>query len=31
MIAVAMLVMTGMINAAMVLLGSPGHDALSFI
>jgi copper resistance protein D len=26
MIAVALLVMTGIINAAMVLLGSPGHD-----
>jgi putative copper resistance protein D len=31
MIAVALLVMTGMINAAMVLLGSPGHDALSYL
>ncbi|HEY2008778.1 MAG TPA: CopD family protein, partial [Rhizomicrobium sp.] len=26
MLAVALLVMTGIINAAMVLLGSPGHD-----
>ena len=31
MIAVALLVMTGMINAAMILLGSPGHDALSYL
>lgn len=31
MIAVALLVMTGMINAAMVLLGSPGHDALNYL
>jgi putative copper resistance protein D len=31
MIAVALLVMTGMINAAMVLLGTPGHDALPYL
>jgi copper resistance protein D len=31
MIAVALLVMTGMINAAMVLLGSPGHDAIPYL
>lgn len=31
MIAVAMLVMTGIINAAMVLLGSPGHDAAPYL
>ena len=31
MIAVALLVMTGIINAAMVLLGSPGHDAAPYI
>ncbi len=31
MIAVALLVMTGMINAAMVLLGSPGHDAAPYL
>lgn len=30
MIAVALLVMTGIINAAMVLLGSPGHDDLFY-
>ena len=30
MIAVALLVMTGMINSAMVLLGMPGHDALPY-
>ena len=30
-IAVALLVMTGMINAAMVLLGSPGHDASPYL
>lgn len=30
MIAVALLVMTGIINAAMVLLGSPGHDSLFY-
>lgn len=30
MIAVALLVMTGIINAAMVLLGNPGHDDLSY-
>ncbi len=29
-IAVALLVMTGVINAAMVLLGSPGHDTLLY-
>ena len=31
MIAVALLVMTGMINAAMVLLGTPGHDAAPYL
>ena len=31
MIAVALLVMTGMINAAMVLLGTPGRDALPYL
>ena len=31
MIAVALLVMTGMINSAMVLLGMPGHDALPYL
>lgn len=31
MVAVALLVMTGMINAAMVLLGTPGHDAPSYL
>jgi copper resistance protein D len=31
MIAVALLVMTGMINAAMVLLGSPGRDATPYL
>jgi putative copper resistance protein D len=31
MIAVGLLVMTGMINAAMVLLGMPGHDALPYL
>jgi len=31
MIAVALLVMTGMINASMVLLGTPGHDALAYL
>jgi putative copper resistance protein D len=30
MLAVALLVMTGIINAAMVLLGSPGHDDLFY-
>jgi putative copper resistance protein D len=30
MIAVALLVMTGIINAAMVLLGNPGHDNLAY-
>lgn len=30
MITVALLVMTGIINAAMVLLGSPGHDNLAY-
>lgn len=30
MIAVALLVMTGIINAAMVLLGNPGHDNLVY-
>ena len=30
MIAVALLVMTGIINAAMVLLGSPGYDSLLY-
>jgi putative copper resistance protein D len=31
MIAVALLIMTGMINALMVLLGSPGHDSTSYL
>ena len=31
MIAVLLLVMTGMINAAMVLLGSPGHDTRTYV
>jgi copper resistance protein D len=31
MIAVTLLVMTGMINSAMVLLGMPGHDALPYL
>lgn len=31
MIAVALLVMTGMINASMVLLGTPGHDAPAYL
>lgn len=31
MIAVALLVMTGMINASMVLLGNPGHDAPAYL
>lgn len=31
MIAVALLVMTGMINASMVLLGTPGHDASAYL
>jgi len=31
MVAVALLVMTGMINASMVLLGTPGHDAPSYL
>jgi len=31
MIAVALLVMTGIINSAMVLLGMPGHDALPYL
>lgn len=31
MIAVALLVMTGMINASMVLLGTPGHDAPTYL
>lgn len=31
MVSVALLVMTGMINAAMVLLGNPGHDALPYL
>jgi putative copper resistance protein D len=31
MIAVALLVMTGIINAAMILLGMPGHDALPYL
>jgi len=31
MVAVALLVMTGMINASMVLLGTPGHDALAYL
>ena len=31
MIAVALLVMTGMINASMVLLGSPGRDAPAYL
>ena len=30
MLAVALLVMTGIINAAMVLLGSPGHDSIFY-
>ena len=30
-VSVALLVMTGMINAAMVLLGNPGHDALPYL
>jgi len=31
MVAVALLVMTGMINASMVLLGMPGHDAPGYL
>lgn len=31
MVAVALLVMTGMINASMVLLGTPGHDAPAYL
>jgi putative copper resistance protein D len=31
MVAVALLVMTGMINASMVLLGTPGHDAPGYL
>jgi putative copper resistance protein D len=31
MVAVALLVMTGMINATMVLLGNPGHDAWPYL
>jgi copper resistance protein D len=31
MVSVVLLVMTGMINAAMVLLGNPGHDALPYL
>jgi putative copper resistance protein D len=31
MISVALLVMTGLINAAMVLLGTPGHDAPAYL
>lgn len=31
MIAVALLVMTGMTNASMVLLGTPGHDAPAYL
>ena len=31
MIAVALLVMTGMINGAMVLLGTPGHDSPTYL
>ena len=31
MLAVALLVMTGMINAAMVLLGTPGQDSLTYL
>lgn len=30
-IAVALLLMSGMINAAMVLLGTPGHDATAYL
>ena len=31
MLSVALLLMTGMINAAMVLLGTPGHDSLAYL
>jgi putative copper resistance protein D len=31
MVSVALLVMTGMISATMVLLGNPGHDALPYL
>jgi putative copper resistance protein D len=31
MLSVALLLMTGMINAAMVLLGTPGHDSPAYL